>query len=93
MSEGQSDCGAQFTIIRAGWTIANLCGDHKVIVTGISLVEAEKEALDREIELLHSYDPHLPPCKRVVTLDPTGTIVHHKPTLPGAQVRATPRSP
>jgi len=85
MSSGQSDCGAQFTTIRAGWTIANLCGDHKIIVTGFSLVDAEKAALDREIELQLFYAPDLPPCKRVVTVDPAGAIVVQKPQYSSAR--------
>jgi hypothetical protein len=48
MSVSPSDCGAQFTTTRAGWTIANLCGDYAIIVTGNSRVEAEKAALARE---------------------------------------------
>jgi hypothetical protein len=85
MSLGQSDCGAQFTTIRAGWTIANLCGGHKVIVTGFSLGDAEKAALDREIELQLFYAPDLPPCKRVVTVDPAGAIVVQKPQYSSAR--------
>jgi hypothetical protein len=85
MSPGQSDCGAQFTTIRAGWTIANLCGDHKVIATGFSLVDAEKPALDREIELQLFYAPDLPACKRVVTVDRAGAIVVQKPQYSSAR--------
>jgi hypothetical protein len=85
MSAGQSDCGAQFTTIRVGWTIANLCGDHKVIVTGISLADAEKAALGREIELQLFYVPDLPPCKRIITVDPTGAIVAQKPQFSSAR--------
>ena len=85
MSAGKSDCGAQFTTVGAGWTIANLCGDHNVIVTGISLVDAEKAALNREIELQLFYAPDLPACRRVVTVDPTGAIVARKPHLSRAR--------
>jgi hypothetical protein len=69
MSGGASDRGAQLTAARGGWTIANLCGDHKVIATGSSLAEAETEALNREISLQLFYVPDLPRCKRVVTVD------------------------
>jgi hypothetical protein len=31
MAVPQSDCGAQFTTIRTGWTLALLCGDHKLL--------------------------------------------------------------
>ena len=75
MAGPSSDCGAQFAATRSGWTVANLCGDHKVIATGSSLVDAEKEALIREVDLQLFYVPDLPPCRRVVTVDPSGTIV------------------
>src|SRR5262245_29809119 len=32
MAGGPSDCGAQFATTRGGWIIANLCGNHKMIV-------------------------------------------------------------
>ena len=67
--------GAQFMAARNGWIIANLCGDHKVIATGSGLIDAEQEALNCEISLQLSYVPDLPPCKRVVTVDPSGAIV------------------
>ena len=60
---------------RNGWIIANLCGEHKVIATGSSLIDAEQEALNREISLQLSYEPDLPPCKRIVTVDPSGAAV------------------
>ena len=44
MSGGASDCGAQITATRGGWTVDNLCGNHKVIATGDSLAAAEIEA-------------------------------------------------
>jgi hypothetical protein len=70
-----SDCGAQFVATRGGWLIANICGDHKVISSGSSLVDAELEGLNREISLQLLYVRDLPPCNRVVTVDPSGSIV------------------
>ena len=70
MSGGSSDCGAQLTATRGGgWTVANLCGNHKVIATGDSLADAETEALNREISLQLFYVPDLPRCRRVVTVN------------------------
>jgi hypothetical protein len=40
MTVPQSDCGAQFTTIRTGWTLALLCGDHKVLAAAKRLDEA-----------------------------------------------------
>ena len=70
-----SDCGAQFMATRGGWLIANVCGDQKVIAGGSSLVEAELDALNREISLQLLYVRDLPPCTRVVTVDPSGAII------------------
>jgi len=60
---------------KGDWIVASLCGDHKLVATGISLIAAEQEALNREISLQLFYVPDLPPCKRVVTVDPSGAIV------------------
>jgi hypothetical protein len=75
MAGSSSDCGAQLTAVRGDWVIANLCGDHKVLATGSSLTDAEQQALYREISLQLHYVPDLPPCKRMVTVDPSGAIV------------------
>ena len=75
MAGPSNDCGAQFMASKAGWIVANLCGDHKLIAIGSGLIDAEQEALNREISLQLLYVPDLPSCKRVVTVDPTGAIV------------------
>ena len=75
-------CGARLTAAQGGWIIANLCGDHQVMATGSSLVDAEQEALNREISLQLFYVPDLPPCKRIVTVDSTGAIVPSVSSIP-----------
>ena len=75
VSGPQSDCGAQFTTANGGWTVASICGHHKIIATGINLAHAEQEAFNREIDLQHFYVPDLPPCRRVVTVDPAGVNI------------------
>ena len=75
MSPTSSDCGAEFTTIRAGWTIGESCGDYKFIVADRTLADAEKAAMFREIDLRLFYVPDLPTCKRVLMVDPTGAIV------------------
>jgi hypothetical protein len=70
-----SDCGAQSVATRGGWLIANVCGDHKLIASGGSLVDAELEALNREISLQLVYVRDLPPCRRVLMVDPSGAII------------------
>ena len=66
--------GAQQVATRNGWILANLCGDQKVIVAAETLEEAERAALYREIDLKLFYVQHLPPCRRVLTVDPLGTV-------------------
>jgi hypothetical protein len=76
MAGGASNgCGAQSAATRGGWAIGNQCGDHSIMATGSTLMEAEREALNREISLQLSYVPDLPPCRRVVTVDTSRTII------------------
>jgi hypothetical protein len=75
MGSPSNDCGAQFVAARGDWVVANLCGDSKILATGSSLFEAEQEAVYREISLQLHYVTELPPCRRVVTVDPSGAIV------------------
>jgi hypothetical protein len=76
MARGEaSDCGAQIAATRGGWLIGNLCGDHRIMATGNTLMEAEQEALHREISLQLSYVPDLPPCRRVVTIDTSRSLI------------------
>jgi hypothetical protein len=70
-----SDCGAQIAATRGGWMIGNLCGDHRIMATGSTLMEAEREALNREISLQLSYVPDLPSCRRVVTIDTSRSLI------------------
>jgi hypothetical protein len=73
MSSGLSDCGAEFTTIRTGWTLALRCGDYRVLVAAKTLKDAQRAALNREIDL-NLYDPDLPPCQHVLIVDPNGAV-------------------
>jgi hypothetical protein len=85
---GASDCGASFALTRGGWIAANLCGDYKVLATGATREGAEADALNREISLQLQFVPDLPPCRRVVTVDASGsTIVSSRPN-PAVHQRA-----
>jgi hypothetical protein len=70
MSTASGDCGAELVSTRSGWVLGLLCGDHKFLVSGHDLKEAEMAALHREIDLKNIYVPNLPSCHRVLTLDP-----------------------
>jgi len=68
-------CGAYSTAIRGGWSLAIRCGDETIMAAERTLIEAEQAAIDREIELRRFYRPDLPPCVRLVSIDPSGAIV------------------
>ena len=70
-----TDCGAQFTTSRGGWVVGNLCGDHKIMATAETREGAEQAALVREADLKRLYAPNLPPCRRVLTVDPSGAVL------------------
>jgi hypothetical protein len=78
MSVPQSDCGAQFTIIRAGWTSALLCGEHKVLAAAEQLDEAWRDAQLR-IDLKKAYLSELPPCRHI-KVEPAGAVIFPGPT-------------
>ena len=75
MSNVPSDCGAKFTSIFVGWSVAVLCGDETIIAAAHSLVDAERAAVKRENELRVVYQRDMPSCVRVVTIDPHGRAV------------------
>ena len=73
-STDHSDCGAEFVAYRIGWSLAILCGDHRVLVAAGDLAEAEAAAHARIATLEQSYAPGLPPCHRLLTVDPAGVL-------------------
>lgn len=68
-------CGALQTTMRAGWSLGIRCGDKNILVAEKTLIEAEQAAIDREIELRSQYGSELPPCVRLVSVDPSGAVV------------------
>jgi hypothetical protein len=74
MSKSELGCGAHFITIRAGWSLGLRCGDKNIIVAELDLERAEFSAGWREHELRSLYYPDLPPCVRVVTVDPKGEV-------------------
>jgi hypothetical protein len=75
MAGTASDCGAQFTTVRSGWVIASLCGGRKIVVAAETREAAEQAMLLREYNLKPLHGPDMPPCRRVVTVNPTGATV------------------
>jgi len=68
-------CGYRFTSTRAGWTLALRCGRENIIVAGRTLHAAEQDAVNSELNLRRDYYPDMPPCVRVVSVDPDGRII------------------
>jgi hypothetical protein len=75
MSGMELGCGAYLTTVRGGWSLGIRCGRENIIVADRDLAEAERRARNREAELRERYVPTMPPCARVVTVDPNGAIV------------------
>ena len=68
-------CGAYTATIRSGWILGLRCGDRSILAADHDLAAAKRIAMDREGELRRLYVPNLPSCLRVLTVDPSGTIV------------------
>jgi hypothetical protein len=75
MSKATLGCGAYQTTVRGGWSLGIRCGRENIITADRDLAEAERRARKRETELREVYVPNMPPCVRVVTVDPNGNIV------------------
>jgi hypothetical protein len=88
MSGAALGCGAYLTTVRGGWSLGIRCGRENIITADRKLVEAERRALRRETDLRERYVPNMPPCARVVTVDPNGIIVAPSVSAPGP-VRAS----
>jgi hypothetical protein len=74
MTGAPTDCGAQSVSTRGGWVVADLCGDHQIIVSAATREGAEMAAIDHERRVRSLHVPGLPPCRRVLTVDPGGAI-------------------
>jgi hypothetical protein len=92
MTTRLTDCGAQFTTTRSKWVIADLCGDHPIIVGADTREVAEAAASQREIQTRRVDVADLPPCRRALTVDPAGVVT--TTAMPhSAGVKAERRSP
>src|ERR1700741_2697170 len=66
MAGGQSDCGAEVTAVRNGWTLGILCGDHRVLVAETNLTAAILKAEARQSYLRDLYGQGLPACSCIM---------------------------
>jgi hypothetical protein len=74
-SPRSSDCGAKFVSIRAAWSVALLCGEETIVAAAKQRAEAEERASERERELRWVHRRNMPPCMRVVAINPNGFVV------------------
>jgi hypothetical protein len=68
-------CGSEITTVRGGWSVGKRCGNRSIFVAEQSLAKAEQAAINREAELRKLYAPDMPPCVRVMSVDPNGDVV------------------
>src|SRR5262245_14213073 len=87
-SDAEIGCGAYSTAIRSGWSLGIRCGRNNIVVSANELADAERAAGERERVLRQSYVPDMPPCRRVVTIDPRGAVVVADPDESHAAVPA-----
>ena len=67
-------CGAQYAAGHGARIVAKLCGGEPIIAAQSSLAAAEQAAMHREIDLQVAYGPDLPPCRRLLTAGPDGSV-------------------
>jgi hypothetical protein len=73
-SPDPADCGAELVAYKVGWAVAILCGDRRVVVSAGNLDEAEQAAYERIAALKLACPTGLPPCRRLLTVDPAGVV-------------------
>ena len=78
MSRTEIGCGAQSRAMQAGWILATRCGDRNIVVAERLLADAEQATRNREIDLRRFYVPDMPPCRRVLTVNPHGGVMAAK---------------
>src|SRR5262245_8559883 len=78
MSGAKIGCGARSRAIQAGWVLADRRGDRNIIVAERRLADAEQALRRRETDLRQVYAPDMPPCRRVLTVDPRGAVLASK---------------
>jgi hypothetical protein len=75
MSGKEIGCGALFRAIQGGWVLVSRCGDRNIVIAERRLADAERVARERETDLRERYAPDMPPCRRMLTVNPRGAVV------------------
>lgn len=68
-------CGYRSTFVRAGWSLGIRCGQVNIIVAEKTLAAAEMAAVASESNQRRDYHPNMPPCVRMVMVDPAGRLI------------------
>ena len=68
-------CGYRSTFVREGWSLGIRCGQVNIIVAEKTFPAAEKTAAVSEFIQRRDYNPDMPSCVRVVTVDPDGRVI------------------
>lgn len=74
MTVEPAGCDDHQVTVYDGWALAVRCGPETILVADRDLKEAERRARMRERDLREIYSASMPPCHRVVTIDPTGKM-------------------
>jgi hypothetical protein len=67
-------CGGYIVEYQQGWVLGIRCGSENILAADRELAGAERSARRREHELRTVYLRKLPPCQRLVTIDPRGAV-------------------
>lgn len=85
MSNAQSDCGADVTAVKNGWTLGILCGDHRVLVAASDLTTAIMDAQARQMYLKELYGDAMPDCSCIMWADPRSFAASSRKSLGAAR--------
>src|SRR5262249_5566992 len=88
-SRSEIGCGAYSTAIRSGWSLGIRCGRSNIVVSANDLADAERAAGERDGVLRQGSVPTIPPCRRVVPIDPRGPIAAADPNELQAAIPAS----
>ena len=68
-------CGANLASIQGGWALGLRCGSQNILASGATLAEAVEDARYREQLLRRHYQPEMARCRRIVVVDPEGSVM------------------
>jgi hypothetical protein len=88
MSGSKLGCGYTSKTIQGGWMLGVRCGSENILAASKVLANAELAAFNRETELRQD-GRKMPPCFRLITVDPDGFVVHTTIKVPPLTLKQT----